>query len=457
MRCWSALLFVLLITTTPGTADARQSQPSDRDALAHRIQEHFEILPLADGIGLRPRDRIEGVRLIEITDEAILVNGAPVTGAELRTRLGAEADAVLRLSYLGPEERRAIAESRPRQDAPLEAAAPPQIPAPDVAPVPPLPPEVPGRRSARASRRSSGDRVRVFGNVTIGDDESVTGQAVAVLGSVRVDGEVGDQVVAVMGSVHLGPHAIVHGDVVSVGGRIHRAEGAEIRGSVTEISLGGVTAGSNMPGMGGGWRGAPWRDQFGAFPRLIGTTFRVLLLVLLVAIAMLVARPLVEASAQRVTDNPVQATLVGIAAQILLIPALVLTTVVLAISIIGIPLLVLIPFALLVLVLLALAGFSGTAYAVGLWVRRRFNLAGAPPYADALIGVVVLLLPILLARVVALAGWPVGPIVFVLVLLGVLVEFVAWSSGFGAVLTNGFTRWQARRAARQPVPPPAMP
>lgn len=460
MKPRSASLFVLSFLTILGVAAAaRQPDPAEIRALAERVNQRFEILPLADGIGLRPRTRIDDVRLVEITEDSILINGAPVSGGELRTRLGADADMVLRLSYLDAPARRALVEPREQPDTPVEPVpAPPQPPAAGVTPVPPLPSEPAARQPRdRAQRRASGDRVRVFGNVTVPADEVVSGQAVAVMGSVRVDGEVGDQVVAVMGSVHLGPTAVVRGDVVSVGGQVHRAEGAEIRGGVTEISLGGLTMGPSMPGW-GGRRGAPWADPFGAVPRLIGTTFRVLLLVLLASITFLVARPLVEASAQRVTDNPVQATLVGIAAQILLVPALVLTTVVLAISIIGIPLLVLIPFALLVLVLMALAGFSSTAYAVGQWARRRFNLASAPPYVDVLLGVLVLLLPILLARVVALAGWPVNAVVIVLLMIGVTIEFLAWSSGFGAVLTNGFTRWQARRAARQPaVPPPAMP
>ena len=50
-------------------------------------------------------------------------------------------------------------------------------------------------------------------------------QAVAVFGSVRVDGKVDDQVVAVFGSVVLGNDAVVGGDVVSVGGRVIRNRG----------------------------------------------------------------------------------------------------------------------------------------------------------------------------------------------------------------------------------------
>jgi hypothetical protein len=458
MKRSPALLTAVMIAVVLGVpAAGRQSAAPDQRALRDQIEKRFEIVPLADGMVLRPRTRTEGLPLVEIADGTILINGAPVSGSELRERLGADADAVIRLSYLGAEERRAFLGQTAAADAPVEAA-PGAPPVETVAPVPPLPPTPAETRDRTPRRRASGDRVRIFGNVAVSAEEAISGQAVAVLGSVRVDGEVGDQVVAVMGSVDLGPRAVVRGDVVSVGGRVRRAEGAEVHGSITEIALAGVSVPSNVPPW-VGRRGGPWAEQFGsAVPRLVGTTFRFLLLVLLASVAFLVARPLVEASAQRVSDNPVQATLVGIAAQILLLPALILTIVVLAISIIGIPLLILVPFALLLLVLLALAGFSSTAYAIGLWVRRRFNLASSPPFVDVLLGVLVILLPILLARFVALAGWAVNPLVIVLVMIGVTIEFLAWSSGFGAVLTNGYTRWQARRASRYPaVPPPAMP
>ena len=61
--------------------------------------------------------------------------------------------------------------------------------------------------------------------MVVNEGEEVTGQVVAVLGSVRINGEVGDQVVAVLGTVELGPKAVVHGDVVTVGGRLAPSRG----------------------------------------------------------------------------------------------------------------------------------------------------------------------------------------------------------------------------------------
>jgi hypothetical protein len=156
----------------------------------------------------------------------------------------------------------------------------------------------------------------------------------------------------------------------------------------------------------------------------------------------------VEGSAQRVADDPLKAKLVGLAAWVLFVPMFVLTAIVLAVSLVGIPLLILMPFAVVAALAAAVVGFSGTAYAVGQWVRRRFGIATTSGFADICLGILVILLPLLLGRVVALGGWTLSPVVFVLVAVGLGVEFLAWASGFGAVLTNMFSRWQATRAAR---------
>jgi hypothetical protein len=376
------------------------------------------------------------VRLIEISD-TIAVNGVQVSGRELRERVGSDADAILRLSYLEPGDLRRLF-SRPEPDLRLEKEAPVERAAPS-APSPAEPPRA-------TPRRSRGDRVRVFGSVAVDEGEAIDGQVVAVMGSARVDGEVRDQVVAVLGSVDLGPHAVVHGDVVSVGGRVRKAEGARVLGSETEVSPGGFGPQVRVP-----WA-RDWGPfafgPFGALTRLMGTAFRLVLLALVAGLALVVARRAVEGSAQRVADDPVRSTLVGLVAWALFVPVFVIAAVVLSISIIGIPLLILLPFAALVLVLMAIVGFSGTASAVGQWTRRRFGMAAPSGFADVCLGIVIILLPVLVGRVVALAGWTVSPIVFLLVATGVAVEFLAWSSGFGAVLTNAFTRWQATRAVR---------
>jgi hypothetical protein len=440
--------FVVIAGLVLASSITSGQQPAeDQRALRERVEQRFDVVPLTDGVGLRPKSAIRDVRLIEINDGTILINGVPVTGRELRERLGSDSDLVLRLSYLDPDARRSLLSAPAQTGRPEDVQPPLEKPAPST-------PET----SSPRRHRSNGDRVRIFGSIFVPEDEAVSGQAVAVMGSVRVDGEVGDQVVAVLGSVDLGPKAVVRGDVVSVGGRVRRQEGAQIRGAVTEVAFSEPNVHLDFLPL-FDWQRFWLFERWHAVPRLIGTTFRFLLLVLLASLAMVIARPTVEASAHRVVDNPVKAILVGLAAQVLVWPVLFITGIVLAISIIGIPLLLLLPFAVLVLLVLALVGFTGVAYAVGEAARRRVGQGIASPFFGLFLGILVILLPLFAARVLAFAGWPATPIVILLILAGLAVEFVAWSAGFGAVLTNAFTRWQSRRAAQvvvapAPAPPP---
>jgi hypothetical protein len=179
-------------------------------------------------------------------------------------------------------------------------------------------------------------------------------------------------------------------------------------------------------------------------------------LILLVAgIALLIARPAVEGAAQRVSDEPVKATLIGLSAQLLIIPVLFLTALLLVVTVIGIPLIALLPFVVLFLVLLAIVGFTGTASAIGSWLLRRMGTT-APPFVEVTLGVLVLLSPLLLGRMLAVAGWTLNPIAVLLVSVGFIVELLAWSSGFGAALSNGYARWRARRAIRRNGAPPTV-
>ena len=70
------------------------------DEVRKRLEGRFEIVPIANGIVLTPRFKTP-IRAIELSDTAIAIDGTPVTGPELRERLGpADADVVMQVSYL---------------------------------------------------------------------------------------------------------------------------------------------------------------------------------------------------------------------------------------------------------------------------------------------------------------------------------------------------------------------
>ena len=183
----------------------------------------------------------------------------------------------------------------------------------------------------------------------------------------------------------------------------------------------------------------------GVFPvgRLIGTVARMGLLMLLAGLVILVARTPIEQIADRASAEPVKSWAVGFLIEILFVPILILTIVVLAISIIGIPLLLLVPFAIVAAMIVFLMGFTGVAYAIGDALKGRVEQLRGRPYLATILGIVAILSPLLLARVMSLTGGIVGGLGFVvgaLVVVGFIVEYLAWTTGLGAAVLSRFTR-----------------
>ena len=79
------------------TAAQQVELTADHASLRNAIVERFEVFLLIDGIALSPTDENTGVRLVQLEDGTIALNGAVVSGQELRDRLGADGDLVVRL------------------------------------------------------------------------------------------------------------------------------------------------------------------------------------------------------------------------------------------------------------------------------------------------------------------------------------------------------------------------
>ncbi len=420
------------------------SAQGDVNSVRGRLEKRFEVLPIANGVVLTPRFRTD-VRSIEVSDSTIAVDGAAVTGAELRKRLGEDADVVLQLSYLDPQARRSLAGVRPPPAVPPVPAGPtvpgvprtPNDPDPDV--------DSDERPAPRARRRD--DIVRIGGSVSVAADETVRGDVVVIGGSATIDGQIDGELVVVGGSATLGPQADIRRDVTVVGGGLSRDPKAVIRGKVQEVGFGG-----------GPWRGGEWigRERWGWDPigelypiaRLTGTLVRIALLVLLTALVLFVARTPVEQIADRVATEPVKSWIVGFLAEILFVPVLVMTVVVLAISIIGIPLLLLVPVAIVAGILVLLVGFTGVAYHFGRLLQHRVEALRERPYAATVAGIAMILSPLLLARLVGLTGDLTG-IVWTLVGVGLVLEYMVWTTGLGAAALV--------RLGRQTPPPSVAP
>jgi hypothetical protein len=424
-RTFLAVPLLIMLAVMTGSAQPRV------DDLRRQLEARFEILPIANGVVLRPKFKTS-VRSIELAGQTIAIDGTPVTGAELGERIGNHSDLVLQLSYLDTDARRALARGeKPASEKPADPA-PPTIAEPDS-----LPDQA---RAPRARRRE--DIVRIGGSVAVDADESVRGDVVVIGGAATINGEVDGEVVVVAGSASFGPQADVRGDVTVVGGMLTRDSKAIFRGRLQEVGFGGV------PWRGEWSRNRNWDWMSGIYPvaRLTTTLVRIGLLVLLTALVLFIARGPVERIADRVAADPVKSWFVGFLAEMLFIPVMVMTTILLVITVVGIPLLVLLPVAVVAGGVAMLVGFTAVAYHIGRMLQERFDALRSSPYAATFIGILLIVSPVLLARLVGLTGemtmvWPIAAV-------GFLFEYMAWTAGLGAA---ALARW-----GRQAVPPQAQ-
>jgi hypothetical protein len=422
------------------------------DPAAAALAGRYEIEELADGVLLRPRDPAAVVRSIEFTEDGeVLVNGKEFEEQELA-------------AFLGEDGRHVAALARRDFDGLREAFGFVVEPAAAVEPgdlevgvhvdVPGVP-----RIRVRGSRE---DRVSVGRSIHIAADESardvvcvgcsieiegaISGEAVAVGGSVRVLGSVARDVVAVGGSVEVEDGGEVGGEATAIGGGVDVAEGGSVLGRRSSIGVG--------PWFGG--FGDDWDPIAGAFSdagKLLSAIFRTGVLALLGVLSLLLMRPAVERAARRASDEPWKAVLAGLLLQLFFLPVLVLVTVVLAVSVIGIPLLALVPVAVLALVIAALLGFVAIGRNVGAWIEERFGARFSSPILAVVVGIVAIQGISLLGRVVSLPGGIAGWIGFALVACGFFVKYVAWTVGMGAMTLVVFGRdWRRPRPVEKPRP-----
>jgi hypothetical protein len=477
-----AAILLVLVATAAHAAPAPQStanppaSAAERGELRRTIESRYEVLPVSGGIALKPRQPRAGIRAIEVTGEGVAVNGERVSPRTLRDWLGGDADAILRLQGLSVAEQRQVfgldeeaAAGRPEPSAAEtpattsgEEAATSDI---DVAEVPKAPeaPEAPAVPE-RPGRRSSASRVNVGGSVRVEKDETVE-TAVAVGGSVTVDGEVEEEVAAIGGparingrvggdvtsvgsSVRLGPHAVVEGNVTSVGGAIHRQPGSIIHGTTSEVPILPWERGHRVV-FGPGW--GPW-GFWGGVSDFMGSLMMLVLTGLLVCLVLLVARRPLERVDRQLVAQPGQSAVAGILGVIFFWPLLFVVTILLIITLVGCLLIALYPFLFLWIALLFLLGYTAVVYRLGRWLEVRFNRRFGGPYAVALAGLVAIQGWLVLGNLLDLLPGPFGSMVW---LFGLLLVTAAVIVGFGAVILSRFglePGYWPRRGA--PVPPP---
>jgi hypothetical protein len=401
------------------------------ERLRHRVEERWRVVHTKEGFVLVPRRSSSQVRGLEFDGDRIYADGELVTEAELRVRLGGDADAVLALSRVEEATRRQIF-TRP----PVGSRAPDATVA-----------VTGGSDPEDSSSRRRRDRVRIGGDLVIGEHERA-GDAVVILGSVRVDGEVDGDVVAVGGGASLGPRAVVRGEVVTVGGRIDADPGARVLGGTSEIALGWSDLQAEAGRVVRVWPDPAWWAR----AALVGVTVRLGLIGLFGLIAVVVGGRVFARASQQIGATPWQALLVGAGAQVVLLPLLLLVSAALLLSIVGIPLLALVPIGVLVGGWLWLVGYAAAAERLGQRLLRPIRTTSASPILAFLVGFGVVAVPIWFVRLAWWLGWIGGGPAITLAMAGALVEGAIWSAGLGALVLGWIG--QRRTPAAAPAPPP---
>lgn len=449
-----------------GETAADAPSTADLDELGDDLLERYRALPARDGILLVPRDEVPGISSIEVADGEVAVNGETVSAAILASWLGDEAAPLLALAALDTEAARQLL----AVDATAAAGDPSPMAVRDADSEEEE--DRPRRREREGDDRSVrlGQQFKIGGDIIIEENEIATEAVaiggsvvvrgrvlrdiVAIGGSVEVEGEVGGEIVGILGGVILGPDSHVDGNITAVGSGVRRSPGARVGGQVTEAAVPGVAGNIDL----GEWvdgrrhRSTDWVREWKAneaYWNLVGTV----LLALMACLALLIGRRTVEGVERRIANGSdlLVAGLVGVAVQLLLVPALIIVTVLLVLTIVGCLALPLIPFLVLALVIAALFGYAGVALRLGRWLERRFGWRLESPYVAVLLGVALIEIWKLTGEALDIFGGPAWFFAAMFLFVGVVVEYAAWSVGLGAILMN----WtQGRRDRRLPPPPP---
>lgn len=272
------------------------------------------------------------------------------------------------------------------------------------------------------------DVVRFGDDVIVEEGEVVEGDAVAIFGSVLVNGIVEGDAVAIGGAVTIGPRGRVDGDGVAIGGGVSRETGGEVRGETVSIGKGGDWGGEWVNGRYIRHHRFPW-GFFSRGGRLLVWIVWSVVLILLTLLVMAVARRPVENVCSRARHEAFKMGLIGLAAWLLVGPAIVLFLV----TIIGIPIgLVVIPLLFAVALLL---GYTGVGLAVG---ERIGGSAGRSAYLNLALGVLALQGVSIIAGIMRIPGSWLGVLGWIVAVVGWAVIFVASTVGLGAVIMTRF-------------------
>jgi hypothetical protein len=287
-------------------------------------------------------------------------------------------------------------------------------------------------------RRDDGLHLRILRDYHLAADAAVDEPIVVVGGSARLDGRAYNDVVVLGGTLRMGPKAFVRGNILTVGGEAILAPGARVAGDIDHVAIVGPHFDVAWARLGTEW----WAvAAFGATIVRLGVVFTLALLLTILTPAW------VRGISDRAASGMLSA-FVGFTGQLLFFPALVALAVALVMSVVGIPLLAALPLLVGAGGLMWAAGFAAVAGRVG---RRLRGGASEVGIGDVFTGFVAISTVTLCAHALALGPAWMHPLALSAGILGLTIEYLAWTVGLGAAIA-ALAGGRPAASRRLPVP-----
>lgn len=225
----------------------------------------------------------------------------------------------------------------------------------------------------------NGDAVALFGDVVVNGD--LTGEAVAIFGDISVSGNIEGDVVSIFGEVSVKDNGVISGDAVGILGGVEKSSNGVIRGEIADINVPFST-----------------KKADGLIPRVsFGDMIGLIVIYAFSCLAILIAPDRIRLMSEESKIMPGRRFAMGFLILVMFIPASVILSILLAITLIGI---IFIPFIFIALFLVAFAGMVAVEVAIG------YRLTGQREGNNALfINLMVGVLLVYVLKIIPVLGW----------------------------------------------------
>jgi len=267
------------------------------------------------------------------------------------------------------------------------------------------------------------DYIRVGEKIWVEENEFIQGDVISVMGGVKVEGKVSGDVVSVLGNIELGSTAVVNGDVVCILGHLTKASGTKVRGETVNVGSDKFT----FPNI-------TFLPVGGGILRFIVQIAKFIVLVLLLLLILYFTSDRMKVGSSYVTGSFFKSMGIGILILVFGSIVIVIASVILGITIIGIPLSFLLVLSYIALMLFC---YFISSLAIGSFIARKMKIAKQSVYMQGLIGLFLLELPALVSS--AMGVIPIFKFVKIPIgIVGKFIVFLALLVGVGAfVLSKG--------------------